>query len=153
MNPLESLQTDLGIALAEKEKLERRIAAIEQSIKLLEPVYQKELTRGGLYELAELGDIKNLGLTAAIERVLMSAKGHWMPPTSVRNGLKEAGFGLTGDNPLAAIHQTLRRLAERQNSPVVSAEIQGQRMYRFDMDRLARYTSTYAKAFSEEKKI
>jgi hypothetical protein len=72
----------------------------------------------------------------------MLNQSNWLPPTSIRNALKEAGFELTGDNPLASIHQVLKRLVARENSPVVSQEHQGQTLYKFDPNRLNPYGAT-----------
>jgi hypothetical protein len=37
-----------------------------------------------------------------------------------------------GDNPMASIHQILKRLIARQRSPFVSVEYQGQTLYKYD---------------------
>jgi len=122
---------ELERALQQRAEIDKKIKALQESMRLLGPIYGQTPSYGSLQELASLSDIKDLGITAAIERVLMCVPNQWMPPTSVRNALVEAGFELAGDNPLASIHQVLKRLVAR-NGPYVSEEIDGQTMYKFD---------------------
>lgn len=158
MNPLETVQTELAAAIKERTEIDRKIRALQESAKVLEPIYGHHLSTYTLQSLAGMTNttnIKDLGITAAVERILMMNDGKWLPPTSIRNGLKEAGFELAGDNPLASIHQVLKRLVSRENSPVVRREDQGQTLYRFDMNRANPYggVSAYKKADEAEKKI
>jgi hypothetical protein len=135
MNPLESVQLELVRTVAERSKLEQKINALQETIKLLEPIYGKQPTHGSIAALSVsvLGDIKELGITAAVERILMSNVGGWFAPPIIRDRLKEAGFELVGDNPLASIHQVLKRLVARENSCIVSEERNGQTLYRYDI--------------------
>jgi hypothetical protein len=143
MTPLESVQDELVAALGQRAEIDKKIEALKQSAKMLEPIYGRRPRKVGVADLMRVGrvhaeDIKNLGITAAVERILINNAGAWLPPTSVRNGLKEAGFELVGDNPLASIHQVLKRLVVRgENSPFVSREFQGQKLYKYDVTRLS----------------
>src|SRR5271154_1768694 len=76
-----------------------RIAAVEQTIKILEPVYS-DVPGVSLPVLDE-----SVGITQAIEIVLRKFPGMPLPPTSVRNALFEMGFKVVGDNPMASVHQ------------------------------------------------
>ena len=94
MNPLESAQTELVDLLAKKDDIDRKIAAIQQSIQILEPLYGRQFTGARPRSLVEdlANDVRNLGITDAIERVLMSQPGVWMAPTIVRDHLVERGY-------------------------------------------------------------
>lgn len=129
MNPLENVRAELAAELQKRAESDRRIEALRQSEKLLEPIYEaKQIDPRYLFQ----GDaIKDLGLTRAVEQILVRNAGKPLPPTSVRNGLIEAGFELTGDNPLASIHQVLKRLVARGDSRFISVEFQGQVMYKY----------------------
>ncbi|HEV2201192.1 MAG TPA: hypothetical protein VGR73_15350 [Bryobacteraceae bacterium] len=131
MNPLESVNADLAVAFAQRAELDKKIQALQESAKILVPIYGRSAI-GPAPGTFTLGDIKDLGLTRAIEQILIRVGGKPLPPTSVRNGLLEAGFELTGENPLASIHQVLKRLIARENSPFCAVEFQGQTMYKFD---------------------
>jgi len=130
MNPLENVRAELAAELEKRAESDRRIEALRQSEKLLEPIYEaRENADPRFFGLSEA--IKEVGLTRAIEQVLMSCPGKPLPPTSVRNGLRDAGFELTGDNPLSSIHQVLKRLVARENSAFKAVEFQGQTMYKY----------------------
>lgn len=159
-NPLESVQNDLRAALAAREELDRKITALQESIKILEPVYGDQPSLAGLIQFGGADDLDNLGITAAVERVLMRSPGKYMPPTAVRNGLVEGGFELTGGNPLASIHQVLRRIIARENSPYMAQDVQGTTMYMYDPKKdqavsspvafLKRKHGPYRKSFSTQ---
>ena len=129
MNPLEAVRAELAAELERRAETDKRIEALRQSETLLQPIYGSGKVSSSRLNLRQA--VKDVGLTRAIERVLMSCEGKPLPPTSVRNGLLEAGFELTGDNPLAAIHQVLKRIVARENSPFHAVEFQGQTMYKY----------------------
>lgn len=108
-----------------------RIAAVEQAIKILEPVYSV-LPIAAIPVLDE-----SVGITEAIERALRKYPGKLLPPTSVRNALFEMGFKVAGNNPMASVHQVLKRLVARAGSPYVHEQVDGQTQYKFDPSREA----------------
>lgn len=134
MTPLESVQNELREALTLRDELEHKIAALRESVKILEPIYGNQPSVPASDQWGT-SDVRNLGITAAVERVLMLSPGKWIPPTAVRDTLVNYGFRLAGDNPLASIHQVLKRLIARENSPYISEEIQGSTMYMYDPAR------------------
>jgi hypothetical protein len=80
---------------------------------------------------------ESVGITEAIERALRKYPGKLLPPTSVRNALFEMGFKVAGNNPMASVHQVLKRLVARAGSCYVSQPIEGRTMYKFDPSREA----------------
>jgi hypothetical protein len=134
MNPLESAQTELADLLAKKDEIDSKIAAIQQSIRILEPLYGRQFTGARPRSLVEdlSTDLRNLGITDAIERVLMSRPGVWMAPTIVRDHLVERGFKIAGDNPMASVHTVLKRLVDRKGPIVSGADSAKNTLYRYD---------------------
>jgi len=134
MNPLENAQAELGRLLETKAQInadiDRKIEAVQKAIQLFWPVYGQEEASPKLENAFPEG----VGMTEAIEVVLMASPDKPLPATSIRNGLLEAGFKLSGNNPMAAIHQVLKRLVARGNW-FVSEEIDGQTMYKYDSSR------------------
>jgi hypothetical protein len=108
-----------------------RIAAVEQTLEILEPVY------GPVPDAAIPILDESVGITQAIERVLRKFAGMPLAPTSVRNALFEMGFKVAGNNPMASVHQVLKRLVVRAGSPYVQEQVDGQTQYKFDPSREA----------------
>jgi|GEM_PF-6879589 len=136
MNALEHIECELAAAREKRADLDRAIKALEQSADLLKPIYGTR-TKADLAFINMSESIKDVGITRAVEHILRSCAGKPLPPTSVRNGLLEAGFELTGENPLASIHQVLKRLVAREKSPYEAVEFQGQTMYKYTPQTLA----------------
>ena len=136
MNALEHVEAELAAARQKRADLDRTIKALEQSANLLKPIYGTRTKADRSF--VNVGEaIKEVGITRAVEQILRSCAGRPLPPTSVRNGLLEAGFELTGENPLASIHQVLKRLVAREKSPYEAVEFQGQTMYKYTPQTLA----------------
>ena len=129
MNPLETVQKELLAAREQRAEIENKISALEESLRLLEPIYRHIERDALLMELAD--DIPTLGITDATARLLAAMKDRWLGPTDVRDGLMSAGFKLVGRNPLSSIHQVLRRLAAKRGA-IISKEIDGKLLYKFD---------------------
>jgi hypothetical protein len=106
-----------------------RIAAVEQTVKILEPVYSA--VPGIAVPVLD----ESVGITQAIEIVLRKCPGRFLPPTAVRNALSEMGFKVVGDNPMASVHQVLKRLVARAASPYVKDQVDGESQYNFDPSR------------------
>ena len=138
MNPLESSQAELEQLLKQRAELDRKIDVVRQAIKIFEPVYAEFPTLGvGNSLVWALDEMGHLGITAAIERVLMTHPNSPLPPTVIRDLLVEAKFNLVGDNPLASIHQVLKRLVSRKG-PFVVEELDGQTVYKYDASSVTR---------------
>jgi hypothetical protein len=154
MNPVESLQAVYDALKKQQdelaksaEEISRYMATIHESMEDVQQAIQKlgclsiRLPSFDNYSapladvLRSMEETPNLGITAAIERVLKANPNIPLPPTSVRNILRKANFELVGDNPMASIHQILKRLIARQGSPFVSVEYQGQTLYKYDPKR------------------
>jgi hypothetical protein len=67
-------------------------------------------------------------LTHLVRRVFIEAGPRkYLPATSVRNAIREYGFPLNQDNPLAVIHQIMARLKEK--GFLTDDVIEGKRLY------------------------
>jgi len=168
MNLLESARLEMEALKRQRDAVlaafDARLAAVEQTIKILDPVYSPVPD----ISVPVLDD--SVGITEAIERALRKYPGKLLPPTSVRNALFEMGFKVAGNNPMASVHQVLKRLVARGGSPYVYEQIDGQTQYKFDPSREAAKarsitdvpeiwglvpttdTSIVAKAFSEAQR-
>ena len=115
MNPLDSAKAELEKLLDQRSEIDRKLDAVQEAIKLLEPLYGRdtELKASGI-TLAEALAQDDLGITAAVEQALTSNAYQSFYPTQVRDLLRESGFDLKGDNPMATIHTILKRLPSSQ---------------------------------------
>jgi hypothetical protein len=132
MNPLDSAKAELERLLERRIEIDRKLDAVQGTIKLLEPLYGRdaELNASGI-SLAEALAQDDLGITAAVERALMSKPYEPLYPTQVRDLLTANGFGLKGENPMATIHTILKRLAAKPDSNVIGIDDNaGKTMYK-----------------------
>lgn len=105
-------------AIADKHRLEARIAQLHQTI-------------GTLTKLCGLTPTVPFGLTDAC-RVALRAAGRPMTVVEVRDRLAATGFDLEKyANALAAIHTTLKRLAESDEVGVTDADETTRLAYEF----------------------
>lgn len=111
--------------LEQEIEIQRKKEVLRQTIKLLEPLYGRdaELEASGI-SLAEALAQDELGITDAVEHVLMARAGQILSPTKVRDLLTEGGYVIRGDNPMATIHTVLKRLAAKGNGPIDAIEDQ-----------------------------
>ncbi len=115
---LETAQRELASLRDERQKIDRRIASLEQSVKGLAAVCEEqrvetEAPMGSLSDMVT-GDIAGLGLTNAIRKVLSSRKVA-LVPTEIRDALVESGMDLSKySNAMVAIHNTLKRLYDQR---------------------------------------
>jgi hypothetical protein len=122
MNPLESVRAEIA-ALAAK------LDVLRQTEKLLETVYAASAPVFNIdIEMAE-DNLSDMGITRAIDEVLSSSPNTPFAPTAVRDALVARKFQLVGENPMASVHQILKRLAKKQDSPVTAREVNGQTVY------------------------
>lgn len=124
MNPLESVQAELAAATLERAKLDNKIEILKRTVTLLEPIYGSKVVSLG----EMMNQLADLGMTAAVEKVLTDSPGIEFAPTEVRDKLIEGGFKIVGDNPMASVHQVLRRLAAKPENHIRSRERPGQSM-------------------------
>jgi hypothetical protein len=118
MNPLET-------AKAERDALLKKLKALDETIKILEPVY-------GESDYDQVPDwALDKGLTESIRQLLERNPNHAFSPTEVRNWLVNSSYDFGGHvNPLASIHTTLKRITSDHRFVVVTSE-KGT-LYRFD---------------------
>jgi hypothetical protein len=131
-NPLDSARTELQALLVQKSLIDKKIAAIQQTIKILEPTYgQDPLSTLGM-NLLLTATANELGLTFAIRKVLESRPNTELSPVSVRDHAIIAGYSFEGrSNPMAEIHQILKRLVD-SDPRFVAVPIGDVTCYKFD---------------------
>src|ERR1700733_4272375 len=101
MNPLEKVRAEIA-------DLTRKIGVLKQTEKLLASVYDDTDGSERVIPEAEI-NLSEVGMTKAVEAVLATSPGVPFVPTAVRDALLARKFQLSGDNPMAPIHQTLKR--------------------------------------------
>jgi hypothetical protein len=113
------------------EAFDRELSALKKMVEILESYAEEKAAApnwsgyGGLISLGVLsaGDIEpsEIGLTQRVRAVLRSAEAdglNELSATEVRDRLRDSGFDLARyENPLAAIHEVLRRVASRVVTP------------------------------------
>ena len=149
MNPLESAQAERERIVQQIDQLQRKVQqtinelqrklqAVDQSIKILQPVYApvktdlqslQYLLAGNTHSMPFTG----IGITPATEEILIGHPNQLMTPTEVRDLIIQAGLGssLPKENPMAAVHQILKRLVDRKGQ-YVAVEDQGKTLYKYD---------------------
>lgn len=114
---LQHARDELARVRTERLKIDKRIARLELFIKSVSSL---------LDEPAAIDP--KMGLTEGIKAFLQSvAPGGGMRPTTLRVKLQDAGFQLTGNNPLASIHAVCKRLVKQ--GVVQRSVIRGQASY------------------------
>jgi hypothetical protein len=129
MNPLENAKAELSQLLESRAQIEQRIDAMQQTIKLLEPVYGRELY--GVRGLNQLGLTGNDGgLTDRIRAVLSRTSPFGITPVAVRDAVIQGGFELgERSNFIAEIHNVLKRLVMQGEVEEITTNKSG-KMYR-----------------------
>lgn len=114
-NPLENARKELVALYRERADIDSKIDAVEQTVKILEPVYGSH-EDDDVKVFAAAGEMMNpgIGVTDRVRRVLNHYavdRGLW--PTQVRDFLIADGFDPAGrSNFMATIHTVLKRLVE-----------------------------------------
>ena len=118
--------------LKRKAETDRKIEAVTNTIRLLEPLYGRDRDPSRLISLTEMRNTgKDVGITKAVLCALM-ASSSGLSPTEVRDVLSGNGYEIRGDNPMAAVHTILKRLASKPNGPVIVQESDsGKRLYKY----------------------
>ena len=120
---LKTLLDQMADIHAEQQRLSQqevnitdRIAAVSRSIDTLALVYgnTEVPTRvAALLREKFAADSSSSSLTESVRKVLESRYPNWLPPMVVRHYVETRGTEIKGDNPMAMIHQVLRRLVEQ----------------------------------------
>ncbi|MEO8100168.1 MAG: hypothetical protein ABI811_20880 [Acidobacteriota bacterium] len=119
MTPLESAKAERDVLLKTKVEIERKLDAIEQSIEILSPVYEpqpawkKDLVTALSAGQEAIDRAKNYGLTDAIERSMSGYPAEVFSPTGIRDLVVRDGFTISAPNPMAVVHQALKRMASK----------------------------------------
>jgi len=112
---LEAAKRELASLREERQRLDGRIASLDQTVKGLAAVCEEqkvEIPTGLLSEMAS-GDVAGLGLTSAIRKIVSSRRTQ-MTPVEIRDALVESGMDLDRySNAMVAVHNTLKRLYEQ----------------------------------------
>jgi hypothetical protein len=118
---------DLTRLVAERQKLDRRIAKIEKVLRGMIDLLDTDEEQTEYIE--KLDDITPpAGLTEAIQRMLQANEGESLFPTEIRDGVKS--YLLNHSNEMASVHTTLKRITK--NNPLVeSVEKDGKVAYRW----------------------
>lgn len=112
-NPLLNAKAELELLLRQKIEIERRVAAVQQSIGILEPVYGGNALVSMWDGLESLVGV-DVGLTTRIREILRTNSPKYLSPLEVRTVLISSGFNTEGrSNFLSEIHNTLKRLKIR----------------------------------------
>jgi predicted nucleic acid-binding Zn-ribbon protein len=114
---LEKAQKELASLREDRQKIDGRMAKLEQTIKGLAAICEEQQAEisSDLADLpiVEPEDLGNLGLTGSIRKILSSRQTQ-MTPTEIRDALVESGMDLDKySNAMVAIHNTLKRLFDQ----------------------------------------
>jgi hypothetical protein len=130
MEDTETLRRALDIAKAKRAKLAQQIEQAEKDMASL------ERTISGLCEVLGVDNEVERGLTEAIRFLFRINPGQILRPTDVREKLEEQGIRVTGKNPMANIHATLKRIPEEVEEAQLPDGSKGYRRRRFVLDPL-----------------
>lgn len=104
--------------LAEREKdIRTKLARVSQTLITLADVYGGwDLANRVNALLSEEWQLsKNQpGLTDSVKKALEFRYPNWLPPMVVRHYVESRGTEVKGENPMAMVHQALRRLVEQE---------------------------------------
>jgi len=129
MNPLQSVRFELEKLIKQKEEIDSRVSVLKEAEQRLEPLYHEDGNRF----MKLFRPIPELGITDAVERIMQSSPGSHMSPTDIRDALVAAKYELAGDNPMASIHQVLRRITAKERSPYKAVPSPGGKvLYKFE---------------------
>jgi hypothetical protein len=150
MNPLLNAKAELDKLLEQEIEIHRKLDAVKQTIKLLEPFYGRdaELEASGL-SLAEILAQDELGITEAVEQTLIAHANRALYPTDVRDLMEISGFEVRGDNPMATIHTILKRLVAKRGRVVMVKDDSGKAMYKYILP--ATFAENLAKQFMKAR--
>lgn len=109
---LRAAEEELRVVLAEKDDLDKRKAKVDkQAIAVARAVDELRQVYGDPSAPSEAALLEDRGgITDHIRETLRKNSSLWMQPTIVRNHLLAAKVPLEYSNPMAVIHQILKRL-------------------------------------------
>jgi hypothetical protein len=111
LNPLFAAKAELDKLLRRRKGLDEKIKVLEEAIAILAPAYETENCASPVLPRA-----LNDGMTARIYEILVNNGDREFSPTDIRDLLVAGGFSLDGrSNPMAEIHQVLKRLAKNED--------------------------------------
>ena len=126
-------EAEIKALLSQRNEIDKKIMGLQTMIKGLDYMQKGNLTEWKLEPVPLPPDLKNLhslGLTDAIRLILSNAMTP-LTPRQVRDRLEAFGYEkLPKDNPMAAVHGVLRRLATTGNASD-DYEVKGKTAYRF----------------------
>src|SRR5579871_3326813 len=97
LNPLQAARAELLELKETRAKIDARIAAVEQTIKILEPVYGGEPESFSAFsQIHALGLDDSSGLTDRIRQILLVSRPGVPTPTAIRDLLIQTGFKAEG---------------------------------------------------------
>jgi hypothetical protein len=128
VTPLENVRAELTKLRAAKDRLEAQIAVLEETERILEPVYGTSLVRDLMENLlTPFGDSQ--GLTDKIRRLLIASFPGAATPTAIRDLMVSSGMDTSGrSNFLSEIHNVLKRLVAQDE--VEETVLNGSKAYR-----------------------
>jgi len=103
-------------ALVEQEVgLDNRISFVRRTIKSLALVYGGTETAARVADLLETAETAAASpkITDSVRDILQFRYPNYLLPTVVRDYLRMRGIEVKGENPMAVVHQVLRRLADQ----------------------------------------
>src|ERR1035441_5332401 len=131
LNPLFAAKAELDKLLRRRKGLDEKIKVLEEAIAILAPAYETENCASPVLPRA-----LNDGMTARIYEILVNNGDREFSPTDIRDLLVAGGFSLDGrSNPMAEIHQVLKRLAKNNDLFVRALQASGRRgtvSYKYD---------------------
>jgi hypothetical protein len=154
----ELAKDEMGLLIQQRFQLDRKIMALEQTIKGLDSLCKSEAdeaiqerTLAPVRECDYAREIRELGLTEAIRKIL---RDHGLPLTtkSIRLRLQMFNYEkLPEINPMAAIHGVLRRLVEADEvKPVENDKGKPAYQWKTPLERALGETPNYHDAVLEQ---
>src|SRR5271168_4084716 len=103
--------------LQQRRNTDRQIIGLQQMLKgaavLTEDPIRSELTLDPVPLPPGLEEIRTLGLTEAV-RLVLERSGHPLNAKQIRDRLESYEYPLMQSNPMAAVHQVLKRLLKQK---------------------------------------
>jgi len=127
----ETAKKELADLIDTQDRIGKRILVLRESLKMLAALCDSEEIEIELSAEAEYL-LENSTLTQDIQTILKSEYPAWQRPSRIRSKLGRLGHDLSKyNNPQAAIHMVLKRLADSPNDPTEETiQSDGKKAYR-----------------------